>query len=66
MTLNLYLETTFQDTLVNIEKSIKVNRIWMNIIRFADNTSLIADNMWIFNNLIANKVEYITVTLYQY
>lgn len=66
MILNLYLETTFQDTLVNIEKSIKVNRIQMNIIRFADNTSLIADNMWIFNNLIANKVEYITVTLYQY
>lgn len=42
---NLYSESIFREALENIEKGIRVNLIWINNIRYADDTVLIADNM---------------------
>ena len=42
---NLYSEKIFQKALEDVEKCIKVNGIWINNIRYTDDTVLIVDNM---------------------
>ena len=41
---NIYPESIFQRALEDIERGIKINRVWLNNIRYADNIMLIADN----------------------
>lgn len=49
---NLYSEGVFQEALEDAEIGIKVNGVWINNIRYADDTVLIADNMQDLQRLI--------------
>jgi len=49
---NLYSEGLFREALEDVEIGIKVNRVWVNNIRYADDTMLIADNMQDLQGLI--------------
>lgn len=42
---NLYSEAIFQESLGDKEIGIKVNGVWINNIRYADDTVLVADNI---------------------
>jgi len=42
---NLYSEAIFQEALEERNVGVKVNGVWVNNIRYADDTVLIADNM---------------------
>lgn len=52
---NLYSEAIFQEALEDMEVGIKVNGVWINNLRYADDTVLIADNMTDLQQLV-NKV----------
>lgn len=42
---NIYSEAIFQEALEDIEKGIKVNGVWINNIRYADDAVLVSDNI---------------------
>ena len=52
---NLYSEAIFQEALEDVEMGVKVNGVWINNIRYADDTVLIADNIHDLQQLV-NKV----------
>jgi hypothetical protein len=54
---NIYSEEIFQKATEDIEKGVKVNGFYVNNIRFADDTVLIADNMADLQDLL-NRVNY--------
>lgn len=52
---NLYSETIFREALEELEMGIKINGVWINNIRYADDTVLIADNIEDLQELV-NKI----------
>ena len=52
---NLNLEAIFQEILEDVEMGVKVNGVWINNIRYADDTILITDNIHDLQQLV-NKV----------
>jgi len=46
------IQFVLQEALQNVEKGIKVNGTWINNIRYADDTVLIADNMCDLQGLV--------------
>ena len=49
---NLYSEAVFREALEEMEIGIKVNGVWVNNIRYADDTMLIADNVQDLQRLV--------------
>jgi len=52
---NLYSEAIFQDALEDVEMAVKVNGMWINKIRYADDTTLIADNIHDLQQLVGEQ-----------
>jgi len=49
---NLYSEAVFQGALRDVEMGIRVNGVWINNVRYADDTVLIADNIHDLQQLV--------------
>lgn len=49
---NLYSEGVFREALEGVEIGLRVNGVWINNIRYADDTMLIADNMQDLQRLV--------------
>jgi len=55
---NLYSESIFQEALEELNVGVKVNDVWINHIRYADDTVLIADNMEDLRDMLGASIPY--------